>query len=59
MSEAPKSNALRPASLPDGKTEAKTLVVTLQQARLKSASPEGLVGRWIIGAITDAGAAKP
>ena len=45
--------------LPDGKTEAKTLVVTLQQARLKSASPEGLVGRWIIGAITDAGAAKP
>jgi len=36
---------------PDGKSEPRTLVITLSQARLKGATPEGLAGRWVIASI--------
>jgi hypothetical protein len=44
--------------LPDGKTTPKTLVITMQRARLKGATPDGLTGRWVIAGIKDTGAAK-
>jgi hypothetical protein len=42
--------------LPDGKTEPRTLVITMARARLKGATPEGLLGRWVIAGIKNAGA---
>ena len=44
--------------LPDGTTTPKTLVITMQRVRLKNASPDGLMGRWVIAGIKDTGAAK-
>jgi len=39
--------------LPDGKTVPKTLVITMQRVRLKGATPEGLMGRWVIAGIKE------
>jgi hypothetical protein len=36
---------------PDGKSEPRTLIITMSRARLKGATPEGLVGRWVISNI--------